>query len=626
MRPHSRLSRDANQPSKNSKRLHDKAETGTTAGHARNAGSDEASYPKAQTNTRAESRIPMRNQVKSILILAFNKAIAEEMNIRIRTGRVLPTPTDYVMAICNEVMYRAGNIVVNALAGSGKSTTLETIAAKFPGADVRASTIHSFCMRSFQWFVKGKHGVTNVEVQGDKIPCIIRQITNYDTLNADDKQKIDLMLSPVHRLVDLARTYTFTSLLPEPQDSDLQIICAKHDVELPDSVDNGISESDVFDLVRRTLVASNKNITTIDFVDMIHLCLVLNVTYWQHDLIMVDESQDLDPMQIAVIKRASHDLKTGFEGQVVFVGDRNQAIYGFRGADVEAIENVVKEFKAKELPLSTCWRCPTAVIEEAQKIVPAIEAAPNAIEGKVDTLGSHDDMLKMAEAGDFVLCRTTAPLVETCMQFIRAGKAATVRGRDIGQGLVMLADKIKRRRTSKGKDLLDALYAYREDSLAKLSHPSKEAQRQSLSDKIDTLLVLAEECETFDQVKVKIQSIFSDVQNGELKNLILCSTAHKAKGLESERVFIVHPELMPLPFARQDWQKKQEMNLKYVAITRATRELYWVFDSKKKASDGKTPYFMTKEECEKSAELNKEIEVKPKKTRKPRAVKAKIVK
>jgi superfamily I DNA/RNA helicase len=550
----------------------------------------------------------MRNQVKSILILAFNKAIAEHMNIAIRTGRDLPTPTDYVVAICQEVMYRAGNIVVNALAGSGKSTTLETIARQFPGADVRASTIHSFCMRSFQWFIKGKHGVTNVEVQGEKIPCIIRQITNYDTLNADEKQKIDLMLSPVHRLVDLARTYTFTSLLPEPQDSDLQTICAKHDVELPDSVDNGISEADVFDLVRRTLIASNKNITTIDFVDMIHMCLVLNVTFWQNDLIMVDESQDLDPMQIAVIKRASRD------GQVVFVGDRNQAIYGFRGADVEAIENVVKEFKAKELPLSTCWRCPTAVIEEAQKIVPAIEAAPNTIEGKVDTLASHDDMLKMAEAGDFVLCRTTAPLVETCMQFIRSGKAATVRGRDIGQGLVMLADKIKRRRTSKGKGLLDALYAYREDSLAKLGHPSKEAQRQSLSDKIDTLLVLAEECTTFDQIKVKIQSIFSDVQNGDLKNLILCSTAHKAKGLESERVFVIHPELMPLPFVRQDWQKRQEMNLKYVSITRSTRELYYVLDGK------------SKKERNREKDQHEAVDLTPKKPRKPRTIKVKIVK
>lgn len=855
---------------------------------------------KPKTITRAESRFPMRSSVQSILILAFNKAIAEEMNVRIRTGRVLPTPTDYVKAITQAAMERSYNIVVNALAGSGKSTTLEHIASKFPGANIQASTIHSFCMRSLQYFLKAKHGIKNVEVQADKIPCIIRQILSYDTLNADEKTKADMMMPPANRLVDLARTYTFTSLLPEPQNSDLNTICAKHDIELPDQVESGISEEDVFGLVRKTLIASNRNISTIDFVDMIHICLVLNVTYWQHDLIMVDEClpgwtpilladgssktiaeivdnklpvevlafntetgkqeacrvtawsktinqkplvkikakwrqrkgtsqptnfivcttdhkiwannqwvpagkvksgmdvqietsakkaqfgkitskgkralaesisgrnsagvmgkhpgpgfsgnsksrggngkglslaeqtllselginwtfnhpvatklrssgpgyptcykidiantesmiavevdghshrsrkdqdkkktefleskgwrvirvtnreaiqdtnatvskilheealainakagednscsdgncpikgtitsvepieirdsyvydltidkchnfyangilvhncQDLDPMQIAVIKRAS------INGQVCFVGDRNQAIYGFRGADVQAIESVIEQFKARELPLSTCWRCPTAVIAEVQKIVPAIEAAPNAIEGKVDTLASHEEMHKMAEAGDFVLCRTTAPLVETCMQFIRQGKAATVRGRDIGQGLVVMVDKIKRRRSSKDKGILDALYAYREDALAKLQHPSKDAQRQSLGDKIDTLLVLSEECETWDQIKEKIRSIFSDTQNGELKNLILCSTAHKAKGLESERVFIIHPELMPLPFVSKDWQKKQEMNLKYVAITRATRELYWVEDGKPKKAVAKT--------------------------------------
>jgi DNA helicase II / ATP-dependent DNA helicase PcrA len=551
----------------------------------------------------------MNSSVRSIMIVAFNKSIAEEINVRIRNPRALPPKTDYQKAICNAAMARENNLVVAALAGSGKTTTLEQIVACFDGADARASTLHAFGMNSLRYHLK-RNGVNNIEVDGNKVPGIIHGLQNYDTLNADDQAKADMMGGPVRRLVDLARTHTFTSIKPEPTDEDLDVICSKFDIELPDPIDTGITAQNVYDLVRRTLIASNKNVTIIDFVDMIHLPLLLNVSYWRNDLILVDESQDLDMSQIMMIKRAS-----GNQAQVIFVGDKNQAIYGFRGADVEAIESIVELFQAKELPLSTCWRCPTAVITEAQKIVPAIEAAPNAIEGKVDTLGSHDDMLKMAEAGDFVLCRTTAPLVETCMQFIRAGKAATVRGRDIGQGLVMLADKIKRRRTSKGKGLLDALYAYREDSLAKLSHPSKEAQRQSLSDKIDTLLVLAEECETFDQVKVKIQSIFSDVQNGELKNLILCSTAHKAKGLESERVFIIHPELMPLSYARQEWQKKQEMNLKYVSITRSTRELYWVLDGK------------PSKDRSKPTERPEPIDATPKKKpRKPRTIKVKIVK
>jgi DNA helicase II / ATP-dependent DNA helicase PcrA len=524
----------------------------------------------------------MNPQVKNILIVAFNKSIAEEINVRIRNPRALPPKTAYVETICEAVYQRDDHIVVNALAGSGKTTTLEHIVALYPEADARASTLHAFGMNSLRYHLR-KNGVNEIDVQSDKVPVIIRQLLGYETLNATDQAKADLMVGPTHRLVDLARTHTFTSLLPTPENSDLQKLCDRYDVELPDPFDTQITEDDIFDLVRRTLVASNKNVAVIDFVDMIHLCLVLNVSYLWNDLILVDESQDLDPSQIAMIKRAANH-----RGQCVFMGDRHQAIYGFRGADVEAVESVVELFHARELPLSTCFRCPTSVIAEAQKIVPEIEAAPGAIEGSVSTLKTHEDMMKIADAGDFVLCRTTAPLVNVCMQFIRAGKAATVRGRDIGKGLELLCDKIRRRRTSKGRELVDALMAYREDQMAKLSHPSKEAQRQSIGDKIDTLLILAEECSTFDELKSKIRGIFSDAQNGELKGLILCSTAHRAKGLESERVFIIHPELMPLPYARQAWQKKQEMNLLYVARTRSVRNLYYVLDGKETKKDTKT--------------------------------------
>lgn len=56
----------------------------------------------------------------------------------------------------------------------------------------------------------------------------------------------------------------------------------------------------------------------------------------------------------------------------------------------------------------------------------------------------------------------------------------------------------------------------------------------------------------------------------------MLSTIHKAKGLENDRVFFLCPELIPSRFATQPWQYEQERNLKYVAITRAKRELIYV--------------------------------------------------
>jgi superfamily I DNA/RNA helicase len=56
----------------------------------------------------------------------------------------------------------------------------------------------------------------------------------------------------------------------------------------------------------------------------------------------------------------------------------------------------------------------------------------------------------------------------------------------------------------------------------------------------------------------------------------MLSTIHKAKGLENNRIFFLIPELIPSKFATMDWQYEQEENLRYVAITRAKRELIYV--------------------------------------------------
>jgi len=68
------------------------------------------------------------------------------------------------------------------------------------------------------------------------------------------------------------------------------------------------------------------------------------------------------------------------------------------------------------------------------------------------------------------------------------------------------------------------------------------------------------------------EEIFSD----DTHSGIILSSVHRAKGLEAERVFILKPELMPHPLATSEQELQQEMNIKYVAITRAKKELYIV--------------------------------------------------
>jgi DNA helicase II / ATP-dependent DNA helicase PcrA len=100
----------------------------------------------------------------------------------------------------------------------------------------------------------------------------------------------------------------------------------------------------------------------------------------------------------------------------------------------------------------------------------------------------------------------------------------------------------------------------------------REVAAEALNDRIDTLLVLMEGCDTVECVVDKIARMFAD----DAPTLTL-STVHKAKGREWGRVYILgRREHMPSPYARQDWQRVQEDNLIYVAITRAQRELVLV--------------------------------------------------
>ena len=71
----------------------------------------------------------------------------------------------------------------------------------------------------------------------------------------------------------------------------------------------------------------------------------------------------------------------------------------------------------------------------------------------------------------------------------------------------------------------------------------------------------------------------SDLVEKETKSNGIClSTIHKSKGLEAERVFILHPELMPSNQAVTLREKEQENNLIYVAYTRAIKTLGFIYD------------------------------------------------
>ncbi|MDE2099275.1 MAG: ATP-dependent helicase [Patescibacteria group bacterium] len=290
----------------------------------------------------------------------------------------------------------------------------------------------------------------------------------------------------------------------------------------------------------------------IDFADMIFLPLVGEMTYPLASLVLVDEAQDMSMPQLTLAQRV---LRNG--GRLVLVGDDRQAIYGFRGADSNALDRIKAELDATELGLKMTFRCGKRIVEEANQYVPDLLAKPDASEGSVETMIAERFTPTMVQEGAFVLSRTNAPLVGVCLDLIKGGTPATVRGRDIGKGLQKIVKKYYHPDLDQFYERLSAWYL-KEKKRAKHMTKGAALRLRMVEDQIETLHALGDRAETTDEVNATLGRIFSDETPWRT---VTCSTVHRAKGLESKQVWILTDTFK--------WDGQEEDNLKYVAITRA---------------------------------------------------------
>lgn len=299
---------------------------------------------------------------------------------------------------------------------------------------------------------------------------------------------------------------------------------------------------------------------TIDFDDMIFLPLRNRWVRPKFDLVVVDEAQDMNAAQLMLAQLSCR-------GRLVIVGDPRQGIYGFRGADTASFERFKTELHGKVLPLTVTYRCPKRVVAEAKTIVPDYEAAPTAPEGIVRGLGSKS-LVAEAAPTNFILSRSNAPLVTVCLKLLRSGKRAIVRGKkDVGLGLLKLVEKLKARDLG---GLMGKLDKWEEKTLKMLRSQKKvsESAVEFVADQAQTIRELSEGLTSMGELKARMETLFSD---NDVGNSVVCSSVHKAKGLEAEKVFVLASTLYP--GKRHDIE---EENIHYVAVTRAKAELVLV--------------------------------------------------
>ena len=339
-----------------------------------------------------------------------------------------------------------------------------------------------------------------------------------------------------------------------------------HDINGLDDTSDSDEVVEAAQLIYRLSLAQTD---VIDFDDMILFPLIKNLRVkFGKDYIFLDEAQDLSPSRQALARKF---LKP-HTGRMIVVGDDRQAIYGFSGADAEALPGLIRNLHAVALPLSVTWRCPKAVVREAQRFVPDIEAAPSAPEGLVETIAALPDDLCPQDA---ILCRNTAPLISIAYKLIRSGKACKVEGRNIGEGLQALAQRWKVKTIDA---LMNKIEEYREREIQKAMAKGNEAKVEEVEDRTATLIEICEAVTK--QGKHTVQDVLDFIDNlfaDGATNVITLCTMHRAKGREFDRVFIwEYSTRSPSKAARQDWALIQEANLQYVAVTRSKRYLAFV--------------------------------------------------
>ena len=367
-----------------------------------------------------------------------------------------------------------------------------------------------------------------------------------------DEQRRGYYFYIIPRIVDLMRCNLCTS---DRQEIDRMLL----------HYDVNADKADV-DIAMRVFELMNRDRRQFDFMDMIYVPLVDDrVRLNKYDCVFCDESQDFSRAQQEFIRRC-----VSRRGRLVTVGDANQAIYGFAGADADSYQRLANlRGRSARLPLSVSYRCARRIVQEAQGIVPEIQPADGAVEGRVVPEGT----LKNLRKGDWVLCRNLRPLVAAYMWLLKNKIKSHIKGKDIGEGILALIIKTKAKTLP---ELDTALKAEKNALVEKMirrgvRHPAHHPKMELLYQRTEVIAFLSDEVETVAELKRLIERIFTDEERG-----ITLSTIHKAKGLENDRVFFLCPELIPSKFATQEWQLEQERNLRYVAITRAKLELIYV--------------------------------------------------
>lgn len=499
-------------------------------------------------------------------------------------------PSEHQQRIFDFLAHEQGHGLVIAVAGSGKSTTLLESVRIIKSAKSAARIILLAFNKSIRQELKLKlhdAGFTDVEtatLNGFGNAAIIADRGRENTRLTRHKDRgmlkkaagdLGVVLSEVDlkNAVNLYGKFQSYIDLDPASLPDFQRLAEQYQVNRSEHLQPLIARA----LDRATEAYTRRGEYTLD--EQNYLPVKLELPIQSYDFVLVDECQDLTQTQLRLVLRAA-----GEHGRLLFVGDPSQAIMGFRGADNNSVQNIRQLPSAPtELPLTVCYRCPTSHITLAQEITAQIKPHPGAPAGQVHYL-DWEAAFDYVQEGDLMFSRQNRLVDWVVLELLARGLtldytagAAKAEPGDPEENDTQPASRVVQ--------VVDALKRAAAD-LRPGQHPRSVVKPQlTENDKpLETLLdwTLGE---IYQQAKNWDAGAFPDylelLTRPDERLGVKVASAHQSKGLEARRVFVMgYPTFGTVRPGRPDWEREQEQNLKYVALTRSKETLHLVDDPK----------------------------------------------
>lgn len=540
------------------------------------------------------------------------------------------------------------NMLVNALAGSGKSTTacmlsehsktsdlyiafnasvVEEFKKKIKNPKTKVMTMHSLAYSIMLYNVEQESKDSGEKPKGfgsqrSKRTVSLDNFKPHKILDEEITKRYGRYIEFAKRVflkdnyVNLYNLCRLT-LTDMSSNKDVSRLIDDHVLFLYYG-DEGYSAPDISEITSTLKILDTKSRQqfetqgVIDFTDM--LWITFNklkydnweVPYWAlYTNIYCDEVQDFSNIQLNFLKFIKRT-----KGRYVFIGDFHQAIYNFAGANAQAFNQIPKMFAPVEtFDLPICYRCAKSHLSRVNReygipILPCDDAPM----GFVKTIDKNK-ISEYAKAGDMVISRKNKWIAEVVLDLARNGTPIFIEDKDMVAAIKrqILSSKC----TSVGtleKFLQKVISNYNKKLFEIVSKNVSEGGHEEehleavaeTNSKIDNTSFLLEILEGYLENHASSDSIskFSNFIDKLLNttpspNCVRLCSIHKAKGLEATNVFVLNEAKINYDFRNSKEQNIQEKNLSYIATTRAKEGLYLVKEPSKTTTTRKTDYLLS---------------------------------